>query len=77
MPRPAITVAMSLYNGEPYFAESIPSVLAQSFIDFEFLILDDGSKDASRETIARFACEDRRIRTISAAGDPPSRPRYR
>jgi hypothetical protein len=65
MPGPAITVAMSVHDGEPYLAESIASVLAQSFEDFEFLILDDGSKDGSAATIARFAATDSRIRLIS------------
>jgi hypothetical protein len=64
MAGPAITVAMSVHNGEPYLAESVESVLAQSFGDFEFLIVDDGSSDSSRETIARFAREDSRIRPI-------------
>lgn len=61
---PAITVAMSVYNGEPYLAAAIASVLAQSLGDFEFLILDDGSADASRETILRYAAQDARIRPI-------------
>ncbi len=64
MTGPAITVAMSVYNGEPYLAEAIESVLAQSFTDFEFLILDDGSSDSSRETILRYAAQDARIRPI-------------
>ncbi|MFA7604690.1 MAG: glycosyltransferase [Novosphingobium sp.] len=61
---PAITVAMSVYNGEPYLAEAVESVLAQTFTDFEFLILDDGSSDGSRETVARLAGRDSRIRPI-------------
>jgi hypothetical protein len=61
---PAITVAMSVHNGEPYLAASIESVLGQTFGDFEFLILDDGSQDGSRATISRFAASDSRIRPI-------------
>lgn len=64
MADPAISVAMSVYNGEPYLAEAIESVLAQSFADFEFLVLDDGSSDASRETVSRYARADARIRPI-------------
>jgi glycosyltransferase involved in cell wall biosynthesis len=45
---PSISVAMSVYNGERFLAAAIESILAQSFADFEFLILDDGSRDASR-----------------------------
>jgi hypothetical protein len=64
MPLPAISVAMSVCNGEPFLAEAIESVLAQSFGDFEFLILDDGSADESRATISRYARRDSRIRPI-------------
>ncbi len=64
-PVPAISVAMSVYNGEAYLDQAIESVLAQSFADFEFLILDDGSKDASRSIIERFARADPRIRLIA------------
>lgn len=55
---------MSVYNGDRYLALAIESILAQSFADFEFLILDDGSKDDSRAIIDRFAVQDRRIRPI-------------
>ena len=49
---PTISVAMSVYNGERFLAAAIESVLGQTFEDFEFLILDDGSRDATAE-IAR------------------------
>lgn len=62
MPRPAISVVMSVYNGERFLAPAIESVLAQDFGDFEFLILDDGSTDASPALIQRYAQEDPRIR---------------
>ena len=64
MASPAISVAMSVHNGEPYLVEAIDSVLAQTFPDFEFLILDDGSTDGSRDTIACYAKQDPRIRPI-------------
>ena len=64
MPIPAITVAMSVYNGERYLALAIESVLAQTFTDFEFLILDDGSADTSPQIIRRYAESDSRIRPI-------------
>jgi hypothetical protein len=64
MGNPAITVAMSVYNGERFLTEAIASVLSQTFGDFEFLILDDGSTDGSRAIIARFAAQDGRIRPI-------------
>jgi len=64
MTGPRISVAMSVYNGERFLAEAIESVLAQSFTDFEFLILDDGSRDGSRTIIETYAAKDARIRPI-------------
>ena len=64
MSSPAISVAMSVYNGERFLAEAIESVLAQTFGDFEFLILDDGSRDATPQIIADYAARDPRIRAI-------------
>lgn len=55
---------MSVYNGERFLDAAIQSVLAQTFSDFEFLILDDGSSDASRAIIAEHAARDARIRPI-------------
>jgi Glycosyl transferase family 2 len=42
---PPLSVAMSVYNGERFLAAAIESVLGQSFGDFEFLIVDDGSRE--------------------------------
>jgi|TARA_B100000315_G_scaffold247651_1_gene276658 glycosyltransferase involved in cell wall biosynthesis len=53
---------MSVYNGEKYLRESIESILKQTFIDFVFLIINDGSTDASREIILSY--NDPRIRLI-------------
>jgi hypothetical protein len=64
MPMPAISVAMSVYNGERFLAPAIKSILAQTFDDFEFLILDDGSTDASPRIIGDYAAKDSRIRPI-------------
>ena len=64
MAQPTITVAMSVYNGEKHLAEAIESIIGQSFGDFEFLILNDGSTDQSRAIIDRYAIQDARIRPI-------------
>lgn len=61
---PTLSVAMSVYNGERFLDAAIASVRAQSFTDFEFLILDDGSSDSTRAIIARHAADDSRIRPI-------------
>lgn len=56
-----MTVLMPVYNGGPFLAGAISSVLSQTFKDFELLIVDDGSVDDSREIIRSF--RDLRIRT--------------
>ncbi|MEZ5689923.1 MAG: glycosyltransferase [Caenibius sp.] len=65
MTTPAVSVAMSVYNGERFLREAIDSILAQTFTDFEFVILDDGSSDSTRAIIDDYAARDSRIRAIS------------
>jgi len=60
---PEITVLMPVYNAEKYLREAIESILSQSFTDFEFLIIDDGSNDSSIEIINSY--EDSRIRLVA------------
>ena len=57
---PKVTVLMSVYNGEQYLRDSIDSILNQTFTDYEFLIIDDGSKDKSMIIIESY--DDSRIR---------------
>lgn len=61
---PRISVAMAVYNNAPFLAEAIESILGQSFGDFEFLIVNDGSSDKSGEIIDGYAARDARIRAI-------------
>jgi GT2 family glycosyltransferase len=51
---PRISVVMAVYNGERYVGEAIDSILAQDYADFEFLIVNDGSTDASRDIAASY-----------------------
>jgi glycosyltransferase involved in cell wall biosynthesis len=51
---PEITLLLPVYNGEPYLREAIQSALVQTYNDFEFVIIDDGSSDKSLEVIAEF-----------------------
>src|SRR4029079_10086491 len=64
MTTPAISVAMSVYNGERFLGPAIESILAQTFGDFEFLILDDGSRDATTQIVLDYAARDARVRPI-------------
>lgn len=61
---PRVTVLMSNHNGGAFLAPTVRSILGQTYRDFEFLILDDGSTDDSRDQLRKFAAEDARIRLI-------------
>jgi glycosyltransferase involved in cell wall biosynthesis len=62
MIEPVVTVLMPVYNGEKFLSEAIESILNQSFTNFEFLIINDGSTDQSEQIISRF--KDSRITYI-------------
>jgi glycosyltransferase involved in cell wall biosynthesis/nucleoside-diphosphate-sugar epimerase len=62
---PAISVIMIVYNSERFLDESIKSVLNQTFKDFEFIIVNDGSTDSSLKIIQKFAQDDKRIIIIN------------
>jgi hypothetical protein len=59
---PFISIIMPLYNHEKYVAQAVESVLAQTFEDFELVVCNDGSTDASLERVDAY--DDRRIRII-------------
>lgn len=60
---PAISVIMAVYNGTDFIKESIDSILDQSFTDFEFIIVNDGSTDDSLNIIEKYS--DKRIKVIN------------
>lgn len=62
---PTVSVLMPVYNAERYVAEAVESILAQTFKDFEFVIIDDGSTDGSRAILEGYAKQDSRIRLVS------------
>jgi len=62
---PLISVIMPVYNAEKYLDEAIQSILNQTYKDFEFIIINDGSKDKSLEIIEKYKNEDERILLIS------------
>lgn len=64
---PEISVILPVYNAEAYLRQAIDSVLAQTFTDFELLIVDDGSTDRSAEIIRSY--DDPRIRCLSNEGN--------
>ena len=58
---PQVSVVMSAYNRARYLRECVESILNQSLIDFEFIIIDDGSTDNSWEILTKSAAQDQRI----------------
>lgn len=64
---PIISVVMSVYNGEKYLNEAIDSVLNQTFKNFEFIIINDGSTDKSFQIIDSY--KDSRIKLINNDGN--------
>lgn len=63
MENPKVTVLMPVYNGEEHLREAIESILNQTFANFEFLIINDGSTDSSASIIESY--KDKRIRLIN------------
>jgi len=63
--KPEISVIMPVYNAEQFILEAVNSILSQSFTNFEFIIIDDGSTDRSAELIESFV--DDRIRLFKSA----------
>lgn len=61
---PLVSVVMAVRDGAPHLHESVESILAQDLRDFEFLIVDDGSTDATAAILAKCAAADARIRVI-------------
>jgi len=60
-----ISIIMPVYNGEKYLADAIESILSQTFSDFEFIIIDDGSSDRTSEIIKKYRNNDTRIKVIT------------
>lgn len=65
-PRPAISVILPVRNGMPYLPRAIGSLLAQTWTDFELLVIDDGSTDQTHTFLT--AIGDTRVRVLDAEG---------
>ena len=61
---PFVSVIMSMFNAERFLEQAVQSILEQTYRNFEFIIIDDGSKDGSWDIAARFGQADPRIRLI-------------
>lgn len=61
---PEISIIVPVYNVEKYLEQCIDSILAQTFEDFELILVDDGSPDKCPEICDEYARKDGRIRVI-------------
>lgn len=64
MSTPKVSVIMSVYNAELYLAESIESILNQTYKNFEFIIIDDCSTDSSLDILNIYSQQDSRIKIL-------------
>lgn len=62
---PKVSIIMAVYNGERYLKESINSILGQTFGDFEFIIVDDASADATAVLLDEYTRADERVRLVT------------
>lgn len=61
---PQVSIGMPVYNGEPFIREALDSLLAQTFADFELIISDNASTDATEAICREYAAKDSRIRYL-------------
>ena len=69
MPTPLLTVVMPSFNAQRFIAESIESVIAQTLDDWELLVVDDASTDATRQIVGHYQQQDGRIRLLARPGN--------
>jgi glycosyltransferase involved in cell wall biosynthesis len=62
---PKLSVVMSVYNGERYLDECMQSILQQSFTNFEFIVINDGSTDKSLDILKQYQQSDDRVYIIN------------
>ena len=62
--KPKISIIVPVYKAEKYLHRCVDSILAQTFTDFELLLIDDGSPDSSGEICDQYAVSDQRVRVF-------------
>lgn len=67
-----VSVIIPVYQAEQYLAETLESILGQSYEDFEVIIMDDGSRDRSCEIYGAYAQKDARVRIVKQENAGPS-----
>lgn len=66
MTPPLISLVTTIYNRQPFLAQTVESILAQTYPHFELILWDDGSSDRSADLAQTYAQQDNRIRSIVA-----------
>jgi glycosyltransferase involved in cell wall biosynthesis len=73
---PTVSIGMPVYNGAKYIREALDSLLAQTFTDFELIISDNASTDATQEICQEYAEQDSRIRYIRQSTNMGAMPNF-
>ncbi len=60
--KPRVSIGLPVFNGEDFIAETLDSILAQTYADFELIISDNGSTDSTPEICRAYVAKDRRVR---------------
>ncbi|MPY91599.1 MAG: glycosyltransferase [Acidimicrobiia bacterium] len=74
--RPTISIGVPVYNGENFLEDALRSLQGQSFEDFEVVVSDNASTDATGDIAARFAAEDPRFRYLRNERNLGANPNY-
>lgn len=61
---PLVSIVVPCYNAEPFIGATLDSVLAQTFVDWECIVVDDASTDGSAAVIERYAKDNTRVRPV-------------
>ena len=67
MEKPLVSVIVPVFKAENYMKRCVDSLIAQTFADFELILIDDGSPDRSGEMCDEYANVDKRIRVFHKA----------
>lgn len=66
-----LSIIVPVYNGEKYINQTVDSILAQTFKDFELILINDGSTDRTREILEKCKEKDKRLRVIHQENSGP------
>lgn len=70
-----LSIIVPVFNTEKYLRECVDSILAQTFTDFELILVDDGSKDSSLEICKEYEKKDKRVKVIHQENGGPGKAR--